>query len=111
VYLEPAVLLDVLYSVFLVSEPLSRVVPAKLLHDCHGSPKQEINSYKTGYLIFGTVSKMTQFCDRHVNMHTEMERGSIRKRIETLIFYMPSNNNLYSEEWREGWFRPRNKEW
>jgi hypothetical protein len=74
VYLEPAVLLDVLYSVLLVSEPLSRVVTAKLLHDCHGRPKQKIKLLKTGYLV---LSKVTQFCDRYVNMHTEIERGSV----------------------------------
>ncbi len=49
VYLEPAVFLDVLNSVLLVSEPLSRVVPAKLLHDCHGSPKDTRKLVKTGY--------------------------------------------------------------
>ena len=83
-YLEPAVLLDVLYSVLLVSEPLSRVVPAKLLHDCHGSPKQEIKLLKTLYLV---LSKMTQFRYGYVNTHTEMERGSIKE--EKRVFYMP----------------------
>jgi hypothetical protein len=41
--------------------------------------------------IVGT-DMMTQFCDRYVNMHTEMERGSIRKRrksLHALFFYMP----------------------
>ena len=73
-YLEPAVLLDVLYSVLLVSEPLSRVVPAKLLHDCHGSPKDTRKLLNSGYLV---LSKMTPFCDGYVNMHTEIERGSV----------------------------------